>query len=83
MNHFDIYYRPIYEDCWPAVRIALQSPKKNAFLLNNFSDAKKIKHNMQLDDTVDIMEDARKYLQHSGTEYVYCVYFHDVYFLGV
>lgn len=43
LDHFDLYYKPVFHQLWPSIRIALLSRRKYCAVVNNFvGDQQKI-----------------------------------------
>lgn len=43
LDHFDLYYKPVFHQLWPSIRVALLSRQKYCAVINNFvSDQQKI-----------------------------------------
>ncbi|XP_067674691.1 5-methylcytosine rRNA methyltransferase NSUN4-like [Haliotis asinina] len=38
LEHFDTFYKPVYGEAWPSIRVALMSQQKYSALVNNYSD---------------------------------------------
>lgn len=41
LEHFDTFYKPMYGEMWPSIRVALLSQQKYCALVNNYSDHEK------------------------------------------
>lgn len=41
LEHFDDFYKSVFGDKWPSIRVALLSPQKYVALVNNFGDTEK------------------------------------------
>lgn len=37
LDHFDLYYKPVFARRWPSIRVALLSQPKYCALINNFA----------------------------------------------
>ncbi|KAJ8315741.1 hypothetical protein KUTeg_007891 [Tegillarca granosa] len=63
MEHFDMFYRPVYGDLWPLLRISLLSPKKYCAVVNNFASNDKVVKNLSDLGAFDIIKNASKKFQ--------------------
>ena len=56
LEYFDDYYKPVYEDKWPSIRISLLSRHKYCALANNFSDIEETVTELISSDGNDMLE---------------------------
>ena len=61
LEHFDTFYRPMYGDLWPSIRISLLTTKKPAAVVNNFTTHPEDMLT-KLTETYDIVEEAASLL---------------------
>nr|CAD7404094.1 unnamed protein product [Timema cristinae] len=54
LQHFDDFYKTVYGDKWPSIRIALLSPHKYCALINNFGDTEQIMTHLEKQGALNI-----------------------------
>ena len=67
LEHFDTFYRPVYGNLWPSVRISLLTTKKTAAVLNNYASFNEDLQS-KLSGTYDIVEEAACILEERLSE---------------
>jgi hypothetical protein len=59
LNHMEAFYKPVYKDHWPSIRISLLTTSKYCALLNNYhSERDKVRNFLTGLGTYDAMTDA-------------------------
>ena len=59
LQYFDTYYKPLYGDRWPSVRLALLSQQKYCAVVNNFGDVSDTCVNLMSAGADDVVQVAR------------------------
>nr|CAD7597791.1 unnamed protein product [Timema genevievae] len=54
LQHFDDFYKNVYGEKWPSIRIALLSPHKYCALINNFGDTQQIMTHLENQGALNI-----------------------------
>ena len=68
LDHFDVYYKPVFKSSWPSIRVALLSLEKQGVLVNRFSrNALQLCDNLFEQECVDILSNARSSLKSEQT----------------
>ncbi|WAR07102.1 NSUN4-like protein, partial [Mya arenaria] len=60
LENFDLYYKPVYGERWPSIRISLLTAKKSCVIINNFVTENEYGDTFSDLGAVDILELARK-----------------------
>ncbi|OWF45893.1 5-methylcytosine rRNA methyltransferase NSUN4-like [Mizuhopecten yessoensis] len=63
LEHFDIFYKPVYKDTWPSIRISLLTTNKYCALINNYGDVERARDTLSQLGACDILEEASEALQ--------------------
>ncbi|KAH3734511.1 5-methylcytosine rRNA methyltransferase NSUN4-like [Dreissena polymorpha] len=59
LEHFDLYYKPVFGKLWPSIRISLLTAKKSSVVINNFSQYEEHIHYLLSLGAKDILTKAR------------------------
>ncbi|XP_060076246.1 5-methylcytosine rRNA methyltransferase NSUN4-like [Ylistrum balloti] len=70
LEHFDIFYKPVYREIWPSIRISLLTTQKYCALINNYGDVEGAVDKLSQLGACDILQDAAEVLQSADSPYV-------------
>ncbi|XP_033739904.1 5-methylcytosine rRNA methyltransferase NSUN4-like [Pecten maximus] len=57
LEHFDLFYKPVYGEVWPSIRISLLTTQKYCALINNFRDVEGVVDRLTQLGARDILRD--------------------------
>ena len=58
LEHFDTFYRPMFGDLWPTIRISLLTTKKMCAVLNSYTSTEHVNSEMRGLGAYNILNDA-------------------------